>query len=132
MYTVHQVTQAISRTRIRLHKRLPINIYFSSDWDERVVNEVIRYVGNNENPNNKIVVTDRTLDWIKDKWKPAIMKLGNYDPNFMNAVLTKSNYVLDISLDDIYKLIPMDRKKSEKYRYLKGYLKLLGLELNII
>ena len=131
MYTVHQVTQAISRTRIRLHKRLPINIYFSSDWDERVVNEVIRYIGNNESPDNKIVVTDKTLDWIKNKWKPVIIKLGSYDPNFMNAILTKSNYVLNIGLDEIYELIPMDRKRTERYSSLVSYLRLIGIELNI-
>lgn len=131
MYTVHQVIQAISRTRIRLHKGLPINVYFSSDWDGRVIDEIGRYLGSNINPSGNIVVTDRTLDWIKDKWKPAIMKLGNYDPNFMNAVLTKSSYTLNITLDDLYNLIPMDRKRIRDYRYLTNYLDTLGITSNI-
>ena len=69
---------------------------------------------------------------IKNKWKPAIMKLGNYDPNFMNAVLTKSSYTLNITLDDIYNLLPMTDKESRKYNYLKRYLMSLGLNLNVI
>ena len=68
---------------------------------------------------------------IKNKWKPAIMTLGNYDPNFMNAVLTKSNYILTIGLDEIYELIPMDRKRTGRYNPLVNYLRSIGIELNI-
>ena len=68
---------------------------------------------------------------IKNKWKSAIMKLGNYDPNFMNAVLTKSNYSLDITLNDLYNLIPMSRKAADKYISLMNYMKTLHILISI-
>ena len=76
------------------------------------------------------VIIDDSLG-IKNKWKTAIMTLGNYDPNFMNAVLTKSNYILTIGLDEIYELIPMDRKRTGRYDPLVSYLRSIGIELNI-
>lgn len=131
-YILHQVIQAVCRTRIRLHRGQPINIFFSSDWPKDII-EKVRLHLTNVGLNLNVIQKDTTLDWIKNKWKEPIKKLMDYDPGFKNAIETKSDYILNISLDEIYKLVPMSRKKSDRYRHLQDYLLSdLHIKLSII
>ena len=131
-YTLHQVIQAICRTRIRNHRGESVNVYFSSDWPEYIINEVQNHLSNSKVGLN-IVKTDTTLDWIPNKWRSKVRVLMDFDKGFKTAIISKTGYTLNIRLDDIFNLIPMAYKKSARYSSLRRYLLTeLSIHLNII
>ena len=126
-YLTYQLVQAICRTRIRLHQGLPINVYFSSDWNDDVIKNCIKYLNRGEVSN----VIDETLSYIKPKWRPVIKLFSSLDEEFKYAIENKLPYKFNFTLDEIYELIPMDRKRTERYNSLVNYFKQLGIEINI-
>ena len=126
-YLLHQLVQAVCRTRIRNHNKEDINVFYTGDWNQRIINELIKYISGPESL-PKINITDLGL---RDKWKPAIMKLIEYDPNVYSALRNKEEYEFDIELDELYDMIPMDRKRTEKYNSLVKYMKGIGIRINI-
>ena len=126
-YLTYQLVQAVCRTRIRLHQGLPINVYFSSDWNDNVIKNCIKYLNRDEVSN----VIDETLSYIKPKWRPVIKLFSSLDEEFKYAIENKLPYKFNFTLDEIYELIPMDRKRTERYNSLVNYFKQLGIEINI-
>ena len=127
-YLLHQLVQAVCRTRIRNHKMEDINIFYTGDWNIGVINNLMSYLGGSLKDRHDINIGSLVL---KNKWKSAIEKLVQYEPELFNAIKNKLDYELSIELDDLYELIPMSRKAVSKYDSLSKYLKELGINLVI-
>ena len=142
-YTTYQLVQAVCRTRIRNHKGEPINIYFSEDWDENymiylnmyLTNTIgIEYITNTSDVNklpSSTVIEDDTLSSVKNKWKPVIKKLIEWDKNILNSIKTLQRYEFIIDLDDIYNILPFNDRKVTRYYPLINYLRQFNIEMTI-
>lgn len=132
-YSLYQLVQAITRTRIRNHNGDPINIYFSNDWDDDMINLVKDYLSNEhiENKNIKETYLDM-LNHIKPKWRKHAEILMELDENLKDSILRNQSYYFEIELSKLYKLIPMDRRKVERYYPMINYFRKLGIDINII
>lgn len=131
-YSLYQLVQAITRTRIRNHNGDPINIYFSNDWDDDMINLVKDYLSNEhiEIKNTKEAYSDM-LNHIKPKWRKHAEILMELDENLKDSILRNQSYYFEIELSKIYKLIPMDRRKVERYYPMINYFRKLGIEIVI-
>ena len=135
-YYANRVVQAVCRTRIRLHQGLPINVYFSSDWNDDIVDYVGTYLTGSKMthiPN----VSDNAYDRLRaigitPKKAEKIARLCEYDEGILNAIERNTIYTVNIKLDKIYELIPMSRKEVDAYSYLRDLLARYGIVLNII
>lgn len=130
-FSVHQIIQAICRTRIRNHRGEKINVYFTDDWSSSVIRSVKKYLvsGSKTSGNDQIYTDD--LD-IKPKWRKCIEILSKYDINLLPSMRNKKYYTLSIGLTEIYNLIPMSEKKIGKYYPLINYLRKFNIELDIV
>ena len=130
-YSLYQLAQAVCRTRIRNHKGESISIYYTEDWKDEIMVKLVNYLSGN-NINSKIEISDKTLSFIKPKWIPIVKLLGDLDPNLINAIERKKGYKLEFTLDEIWNLIPMDRKKIDRYYPMINYFRKLGVDIKIM
>lgn len=138
-YYANRVIQAICRGRIRKHNGEGMNIYFSSDWSDDVINYSLNYltgssdIHNTSTPNISKNTYERLREiGITPKKAEKIAKLCEYDERILTAIERNTIYTVNIKLDKIYELIPMSRKEVDKYSYLKDLLAKYGIILNII
>lgn len=59
------------------------------------------------------------------------MKLCEQNDLIMDALQRRYNYSPKISLNELFELIPRDRKKSERYSKLRSALRKLGIKMEI-
>lgn len=153
-YTVHQLVQAACRLRVRKHTGEPINIYYTSDWNEGLMILLGLYLSDKPlsqrmdflmksgsemmEPNylshiQSILTnfTDRSLNNLKPKWRKVIRVLMDYDSNLEYAIVSKNPYIMNIHIDKLFELIPMSEKKERAYYPLMNQLKTLGIDLRI-
>jgi hypothetical protein len=135
-YSLYQLVQAITRTRIRNHKGESINVYFSDDWDNGIIKMTESYLSGKDTvlDNTKKDLSEaynELMSWVRPKWRKDIELLMSFSDEFKDAILKRTGYVLNISLDDIYSISPKSEKKVKAYQPLSGYLKQLGICLNI-
>lgn len=71
------------------------------------------------------------LYFIKNKWRKHVEILSKYDPLFKEKLINKERYRIEIELSKIYKLIPMNERKSKLYYPMINYFKKLGIEIII-
>lgn len=126
-YLLHQLVQAVCRTRIRNHNKEDINVFYTGDWSPGVINDLISYVGGSRLSLN----ADIDSLGIKNKWKLAINKLIEYEPELFDAMKNKLEYNLEIDLDDLYCILPMSEKKVKKYIPLSKYMREFNIDLTI-
>ena len=69
---------------------------------------------------------------ITPKKAEQIIKLSIYDGNVFNAIINDAKYICRISLNDIFKILPMSRKEVDSYKWLSNWLFKYGINLNII
>lgn len=131
-YSLYQLIQAITRTRIRLHNGDQINIYFSDDWNDGVIDLVKNYLSNNciENKNTRYSYYE-VLSSLKPKWREEISLLMEYDEGLKDAILRKDGYILEMNIDELYRLSPRSNKQIRSYYPLIKYLKSLNIDLII-
>lgn len=127
-YTLYQLVQAVCRTRIRNHRGEGINIYYSSDWNRRIINKLICYLSDNIKSES---IKDTSLDFIKPKWRPVAKLFSNLDENFRHCIESGLPYKLQFTLDDIYEIIPMVDKRIQRYYPMINYFRKLGIEIVI-
>ena len=133
-YQAYQVIQAICRTRIRNHKGDDIRVYFSEDWNDKLLlglNEYFNGAYNSFEVNSNLRIVDESLKFIRPKWREAIRKLIEYDPNLKVKLISSELYEVKITLSKIFDIIPMYGKQIRSYYPLINYLRKLGIELNI-
>lgn len=126
-YLLHQLVQAVCRTRIRNHNKEDINVFYTGDWSPGVINDLISYVGGSR----LLLNADIDSLGIKNKWKSAINKLIEYEPELFDAMKDKLEYNLEIDLDDLYCILPMSEKKVKKYIPLSRYMREFNIDLTI-
>lgn len=132
-YTLYQLVQAVCRTRIRNHKGESINMYFSDDWDDEIINKLSDYINSDKISESRIKqVYDSSLLKFRPKWRDAIRKLGEIDEKLKDAISYGDSYYMSISLNDICNLIPLHERKVRVYYPLINYLRKYNIELNII
>lgn len=135
-FSLYQLVQAITRTRIRNHKGESINVYFSDDWDNGIIRMTESYLSGKDTvlDNTKKDLSEaynELMSWIRPKWRKDIDSLMSFSDEFKDAILRRTGYVLNISLDDIYSISPKSEKKVKMYFPLSRYLSQIGIELNI-
>lgn len=130
------LVQSICRTRIRQHSGQPIKVYFSSDMDYNLMYAVQQYFRKNSDPACKI--GSIVPPWPKHRYtRPekksifALSLLFSYDPKIRDAIANDRPYSFSISLDDLYRIIPKDRKAKERYKGLYDFLKSRKLVMTI-
>lgn len=128
-FSLYQLVQAITRTRIRNHRGDHINIYFSDDWDNKIIEMTKYYLSNNE-VHTKSSENEFLLN-IRPKWRSDISVLMNSYPNLKDAILRNEGCIMEVSLDDIYNLIPRKERKVRSYYPLISYLETLNIDLII-
>lgn len=141
-YYSNRVIQAICRTRIRLHdNNKSLNIYMSSDWSGDIIGYVKSYLGISKinrldtNANletiNKYYNILRSIN-ITPKKAENISKIGLLDENIIISLVNRTCYETQLKLNDMYSVLPMSRKDSNKYRNIVRYLKENNVTLNIV
>lgn len=69
---------------------------------------------------------------ISPKKAEQIAKLSAFDENIFLSIINETPYSITISLDDIFNIIPMTERNSDKYRRLVAWMHKHGIELIII
>ena len=138
-YYANRVVQAICRGRIRKHNGEGMNIYFSSDWNDDVINYSLNYLTGSSGIHNIAApnISRNSYERLREigitpKKAEKIAKLCEYDEGILNAIEKNTIYTTNITLDKIYELIPMSMKKSKEYNSILRSLKQLGITVNII
>jgi hypothetical protein len=135
LFRTYQMIQAISRIRIRNHKGESINIFYTDDIDKKHIDRIMMYLNNFDADTIKesIIVSEGELDFIKPKWRKEVELLCNLDPEFKRSICGGIPYKIDISLDDLYEIIPRgNRKKVENYNPIVNYLRKLEILLHLL
>lgn len=89
---------------------------------EELIEEYKEYINKLEKENSS---------FIRPKWKSAIDALNLIDCNILEHINDNIPYTLVINLNDLYKLIPINRKSVDKYTPLIRYLSTIGITLII-
>ena len=139
-YYSNRVIQAICRTRIRKHEGLSLNIYMSSEWSNDVVRYVSKYL-NTGVASTVIVDKKESIDYMCSKlidkgltpsWSKKISILGSYNRNIFDSIINDVKYITEVSLDELYEVLPMSEKKIRAYKSIVSKLGDLGITLNIL
>lgn len=128
-YQRYQLVQAVCRTRIRNHRGEGISIYYTEDWKDEVMSNLVKYLKGSSNEST--IVADKTLSFIKPKWRPIVDLFCDLDDCFKSALERGMPYKFNFTLDDIYELIPMSVKEVKKYYPMINYFRKLGVEIKI-
>lgn len=149
-YTLYQVVQTVCRTRIRQHaSNCSVTAYFTSDWNDSVIDSLAKYVANNRFVIEKGKPIDLNLSFIRPKWRKELQILNELNPKVMEIVqygvkdaaesdeeikdsIVDGRYSMDIDPEVLYTLIPKSEKKVRAYYPLLSYLEKLGITLNLI
>ena len=133
-YMKSLLIQTICRTRIRQHKGLPVKVWFSSDIDYNLMEEVQKYFIDNSDPTCKIGGIQgacRKYGKPEKKQLMDMVSLYRHDPRIRDGIENEKAYSFDISLDELYKLIPRPRKAKDRYNGLVKMLNNRNITMNI-
>ena len=124
-YKKSLIVQTICRLQIRQHQGLPIKVYFSEDIDYNLMYAVQEYFKDNSDPSCKITgLTNPCPKYTKPEkgYLTDVAFLEAYDANIRNAIESNRPYCFTITLDDLYSIIPKDKKAKDRYARLVKYL----------
>ena len=124
-YKKSLIVQTICRLRIRQHQGLPIKVYFSEDIDYNLMYSVQEYFKANSDSGCKIYgILEPCPKYTKPEkgYMIDLAFLEGYDGNIRTAIENNRPYSFDISLNDIFSVIPKDKKSRDRYKNLVRYL----------
>ena len=133
-YMKSLLIQTICRIRIRQHKGLPIKVWFSSDLDYNLMEEVQEYfIDNSENTCRIGGIQGACRKYGKPEKKQLMdmVSLYRHDPRIRDSIENEVPYSFDIGLDELYKLIPKSRKAKDRYNGLVKMLDNRNITMNI-
>lgn len=133
-YMESLLIQTICRLRIRQHKGLSIKVYFSDDLRKDRIFKVQEYFKSNSLSTCCISGVPKPVVAKKKPEKKYIMDLVtlySYDSKIRDAIESNSPYNISISLDELYNIIPRDRKAKSRYDNLVNYLSYYQIKLTI-
>lgn len=127
--------QLIARTAIRKHNGGKVKVWYSSDFSEKLINQLDRYF----NQNTLYDITNDTNTWVKKldeqrirkNVRDDIIKLNLVNENVSLSILGNRPYELKMTLEDIYQLLPRAERKVKHYIPLRDNLSKLGITLTI-
>lgn len=146
-YQMYQVIQSICRTRIRLHKKLPINVYFSNDWSDKLLSAVKLYLTGEKsavdidlmNKTDSLPLIATSIETrLKPRYKEYVLKLMESYQELDSRITDSLNGLVinpigfRIPLDDLNKLLGLNHGQLSKYNGLCKYLSTLGVEMTIL
>jgi hypothetical protein len=136
-YLMYQLVQTVSRIRIRQHKGLPINIYYSNDWNPRVMEALVTYLTLESSPEPRKVPV-RTLDEgvigkVQEPYKSEIYKLDEDGvlPGVVRSINEGSPMNYRVKLEDLYNSVPRGEYKVRSYSALLDRLRTLRVNIEI-
>lgn len=133
--------QLLCRIGIRLHDGKDYAVCYSSDFSDHFICSLHDYMENKDLASLSMQQEDDVPDWLEDRFDRAkvrsnfrkeIMALCKWDEFILYALQREESYNPRISLDDLYDLIPRDRRKRSRYDNLRSSLRSLGIKLEII
>lgn len=125
-YKKSLIVQTICRLQIRKHQGLPIKVYFSDDIDYNLMWEVQEYFKANSDPACKIKGLSNPCPKYSKPEKGYMIDIAfleGYDGNIRKAIENQMPYSFEITLDDLFSIIPRDRKAKDRYNNLIRHLK---------
>ena len=134
-YKKSLIVQTICRLQIRKHQSLPIKVYFSVDIDYNMMYEVQEYFKANSSPGCKIIGLTNPCPKYKRPEKGYMIDLAfleSYDANIRNAIENNMPYSFNITLNDLYKIIPKSKKGKDRYTTLINHLLKMNITMNLI
>lgn len=131
--------QLLCRIGIRLHDGKEYSVCYSDDFSDGFICALRDYL-ENKGLAPLQVQGSKIPDWLEIRFDSAkirsnhrqeIMKLCEQNDLIMDALQRRYNYNPKISLNELFELIPRDRKKSERYSKLRSALRKLGIKMEI-
>ena len=131
--------QLLCRIGIRLHDGKEYSVCYSDDFSDGFICALRDYL-ENKGLAPLQVQGSKIPDWLEIRFDSAkirsnhrqeIMKLCEQNDLIMDALQRRYNYSPKISLNELFELIPRDRKKSERYSKLRSALRKLGIKMEI-
>lgn len=131
--------QLLCRIGIRLHDGKEYSVCYSSDFSDDFMCSLKEYMENNDLPPIPTQESD-IPDWLEERFERAkiranfrtdIWTLCKWNNLILEALQRGENYNPRVSLDELFSIIPKDRKKQERYRSLLQALRKLGIKIKI-
>lgn len=134
-YKKSLLVQTICRSRIRQHTGLPIKVWFSEDIDYQMAWEVQEYFKANSDPTRRIGGLKKPFRRLSKPDKKCLYfltRLYFHDPLIRSAIESGAAYCFSISLDDLFKIVPISsRKAKDRYKKFKSFLAGLRITMTI-
>jgi hypothetical protein len=134
-YKLSLIIQTICRLRIRQHQSLPIEVHFSDDCNYELFHRAQEYFKTNSDPSCKIKGLTNPCPKYKRPEKGYMIDLAfleGYDANIRNAIENNIPYSFNITLNDLYKIIPKSKKGKDRYTTLINHLLKMNITMNLI
>lgn len=125
-YEIQMLHQLIARTRVRNYRpNQDIEVYYSElDYDYQFINQLSKtFNTTQDNKGIKLLVSSGNWDKAYNH-KGVREKVEILDNYFLGKIRTnyeselKEELNLSITLDELFRLIPLQRKERDKYKYL--------------
>ena len=133
--------QLLCRIGIRMHQGGEFTVLYSSDFSKQWISQLKAYFENKPLFILSGLDTDRCPDWLERKMdnegiserrKKEILNLCEWLGDKILLPLQQDSVAkIDISLDDIHKIIKRSRKKKHEYKNVISDLSKLGITLDI-
>lgn len=134
-YMKSLIVQTICRLRIRKHEGLPIKVYFSSDINYNLMSDVQEYFKSNSDSSCKIDGILKPCPKYTISEKKMIfdlIQLYSYDSKIRDSIENGNSYSFNITLDELYKLIPKSRKAKDRYSGFINFLNSKNIKMTIV
>lgn len=131
--------QLLCRIGIRLYDDKEYSVCYSSDFHHDFISELENYLTKGVLPNKGVKKDEYSgLEaylsnlGIRSNYHSEVISLCRYDPLIAEHLSRQEKYSLSMTLDEIYTLIPKDKKKRIKYDNLVKVLDKMRISLTII
>lgn len=137
-YLMYQLVQTVSRTRIRQHKGLPINIYYSNDWNPRVMEALVTYLTLESSPEPRKVqvrtLAEGIIGKVQEPYKSEIYKLDKDGvlPGVVRAINEGVSMNYRVRLENLYKSVPRSGYQVRSYQSLLNKLEVLRIKVEVL
>lgn len=137
-YLMYQLVQTVSRTRIRQHKGLPINIYYSNDWNPRIMEALVTYLTLESSPEPRKVqvrtLAEGIIGKVQEPYKSEIYKLDKDGvlPGVVRAINEGVSMNYRVRLENLYKSVPRSGYQVRSYQSLLNKLEVLRIKVEVL
>ncbi len=131
--------QLITRIGIREHEGGEFTVWYSDDYSRRFITQLSIYFNENRLDGRNIYpelcpnwLSDRTeFKKLHENHKQSLLTLIKWNETILDELELRNPQTINITLHDIYTLIPRHDRKRGKYKELQKALQTLDLELII-